>query len=344
MRLALYCRFSLRSPRVELWSLICATHPLVTAQPGRISLGKMLRRLVNAGISSQSPDHVIRNPVEHLLNDNASLKEIGVSMFWIALEESAEETSFSMSTFPPRWLRSARLKGSTYVLEIAMLLILADKDSQFNLHPSLCERFSVFTPKGRATRGQLGTTPSMVDLHLSEQEQESQDTIDRSQLSDDPEVTPENVGLFREMSQPTLKMLDPRLNLSEIVVDGSGRSDVDNDEASRGRGRRRHLHPGATKVQTDWEQRFRDKEARQEMGLAAGDAVAAFLFDDSSTVEALLGIEIPNSDRRRKVLDLCRRVVCRALNNFAKPVSGCRISRASIVCCCFHDLTIKFNH
>jgi hypothetical protein len=101
-RLALYCRFSLRSPRVELWSLICATHKLVTSQPGHVSQGKMLRRLANAGIGSQSPDHVIRNPPERLFNGDVSLQVIGVSMFWIALEESAEEIAFSISTLPPR--------------------------------------------------------------------------------------------------------------------------------------------------------------------------------------------------------------------------------------------------
>jgi hypothetical protein len=141
--LALFIRFSLRSCRKELWSLIVQTHPLLTvpcpseSPLGRVSLGRMLRRIINAGSALPPPQHVLANPVEELINmvnghatkkkDGTAmgLADIGCAFFWTAVEESADEVAQVVGKFPARWLRGTRLTGFDFVLESSMLLVRA---------------------------------------------------------------------------------------------------------------------------------------------------------------------------------------------------------------------------
>lgn len=112
-RFALFIRFALRSPRKQLWTLVCATNPLVTLPSGRISLGRALRRLMVGGCGipnfAQKRMGSVVNPVEVLINNvndtelkGAGLKEIGLSFFWLAVELSHDEIAFAVGKFPPR--------------------------------------------------------------------------------------------------------------------------------------------------------------------------------------------------------------------------------------------------
>lgn len=140
-RLALFMRFALRSPRREFWTLICQTNPLITSVPERVSLGKMLRRLIISGSNIPTPKHVHPNPVEELLNDEISLEELGVAMFWITTDESNDEVSVAMSSFPQKWMRSVRQDGTQLIFETSMFLILADKLTEMQRRPSMKEHF-----------------------------------------------------------------------------------------------------------------------------------------------------------------------------------------------------------
>jgi hypothetical protein len=307
MRLALYLRFSLRSPRIDLWSLICSTHPLVTAQRGRVSLGKMLVRLVNGGLGAPSP-RVVWNPVELLLNDDASFKEIGVSFFWIALEASAEEMSLAMSTFPPIWTRSARLKGATYVHEMAMLLILAGKEAEFELRPNL----SIFCATGRPDRGQLGTSTTPPLCSSDPRSYSIPDTAES-----------DNGCVVRETKQPALRKLASNSPLSELVVISNNKGDggIRKDVGGNGtQSRRQVMYADEKRQETEWEKLFRDKKARHQFANAAADSVAAFLDVDSSTIKSKI-TGSTRLERQTKAEEWCRRVVRRALDNFAKSVS-----------------------
>jgi hypothetical protein len=298
MRLALYLRFSLRLPTIDLWSLICSTHPLVTAQRGRVSLGKMLVRLVEGGLGTPSPP-VDQNPVELLLNGRPSLKKIGISFFWIALEASAEEMSFAMSTFPPVWIRSTRLKGATYVYEMAMLMILADKDEEFKKQPYL----SIFGDAGRPDRGQLRSSTNQT-------------------------AESENVGDVRDRDQSTSNNLQSSVPLSAVVADnGNNRnSEVGNDsgmdiivggEATQSGG---HVELADGRPETEWEKLFRDEGARDKFAIAAANAVAAFLDINSPTINSSIsGSSEP--ERRESAVAWCLAVLGSALDNFAMSVS-----------------------
>jgi hypothetical protein len=111
--MALYIRFALRSARKELWTLIVQTHPLLTVtsttrdSPSRVSLGRMLRRLANGGSAVPPPAHRLNNSVEALLNFvngdaaySTDISDVGVSFFWTAVEESADEVSQAVGKFP----------------------------------------------------------------------------------------------------------------------------------------------------------------------------------------------------------------------------------------------------
>lgn len=126
MMMALYIRFALRSARKELWSLFVQTHPLLTVVgsdsrsrvSGRVSLGRVLRRLANGSSGVKPPPLRAENPVEVLLNivngsppegtaENSSgkvadigLADVGASLFWTAVELSADEVSQAVGKFP----------------------------------------------------------------------------------------------------------------------------------------------------------------------------------------------------------------------------------------------------
>jgi hypothetical protein len=150
MRLALYMRFALRPSRFEFWTTIVPTHKLITIR-GHISIGKVLRRLINGG-SDTGPlyvDHlrddwdvganyghkVLRDPVQHLLRfatdkdlskrTASDLKAVGTSLFWIAAQQNSDDTVTALSLFPKRWLRGARQNSRQLIFEISILLILA---------------------------------------------------------------------------------------------------------------------------------------------------------------------------------------------------------------------------
>jgi hypothetical protein len=180
-----------------------------------------------------------------------------------------------------------------------MLLILADKETQFSARTCVGERFSVFTQGGRASRAQLGSTQSlmdfcpaeiekkgMIDLDIPKGMQATERTKVRAQNPlEDPEDAEKQSSLLEEMNSPTVKKLSTTAELTELIVRDGDYSDEGEEQVSIRNSRRRHMHSDVTRGQTDWEHHFGDPTALEEMGLAAGKSVAAFLLDDCPAVE-----------------------------------------------------------
>lgn len=124
-RLAIWMRLVLRRPRSEPWRLLTSTSPLVQGHLYRVGLGKALRDLITYGSATPPPRHANVNPAQELLN-GGSLSAVGVGIFWIASEMSADEMTEVLAEMPPRWMRGVTQNGKQLMFELVMSLLLCD--------------------------------------------------------------------------------------------------------------------------------------------------------------------------------------------------------------------------
>lgn len=124
-RIAIWMRLVLRRPRSEPWRLLTSTSPLVQGHMYRIGLGEALRGLITYGSAVPPPLHANVNPAQELLN-GGSLTAVGVGIFWIASEMSADEMTEVLAEMPPRWMRGVTQNGKQLMFELVMSLLLCD--------------------------------------------------------------------------------------------------------------------------------------------------------------------------------------------------------------------------